>query len=234
VSKIGVNFEEFEKLSVAENAVAMMWFNLYSGFVFKTPRFEIVVDPAAVGEEITKLNPDIIIVSHEHFDHFDKSLVKKLHKGKAIIIAPGHIISELKGEIPEEHLRKVSAEDVVEHEGLKIIACEADHPSPEPLTFIIQSENGVTIYHAIDSRTFDGMKEIGEKYSIDVAIAPIGIAPGTSPREAARAIKMLKPKIAIPHHAKGGFEEFKKIIEKEGIESQVKIIKQGEIYVYEK
>jgi len=234
VSLIGVDFRKFEEMSVTENAVAMMWFNKYSGFVFKTPKFEIVVDPAMVGDEILALNPDVIFISHEHFDHFDKDIVRKLYKDRAVIIAPAHIISELRGVIDEKFLRRVSAGDVVEINGLKIIAQRADHPSPEPLTLLLQTENDIIIYHAIDSRTFNEMAEIGQKYKIDIAILPIGIAPGTSPKEAVRAAKMLKPRIAIPHHAEKGFEKFEQLVKKEKLDIEVKIIKIGEPYVYAK
>lgn len=228
-------FKEISNISLGDNEIALMWFNNYSGFVFKTPETLLIVDPVDLSNEaIDYFSPDIIFISHEHYDHYHKNTVKRLFKNKAKIIAPRHIIRDLKNEVPEEYLHVIRAGDIHKHNDVEIIGFDASHPSPEPLTLVLKTKFGATIYHAIDSATFDKMREIGERYSPDIAIVPIGIAPRTSPKEAARAVSLIKPKIAIPHHATKGFEDFHKVIREKLPNVEVKILKQGEIWVYKK
>ena len=222
-------------MTVEKNSVALMWFNKYSGTIIKSPNVEIVIDPVDISPKgIEVLNPHIIVISHEHYDHFDKKIVMQLQKDKAVIIGPSHVIRELKGSISDEFLKEIHAGEETEINRFKIIAQKADHPSPEPLTFVFITEDGITIYHAIDSRTFDDMKSIGEKYKPDIAIVPIGIAPGTSPEEGARAISLLNPKVAIPHHATKGFEKFMEITKKLVPHVSIKLLETGEIFTYKR
>jgi len=230
-----IDFSPIEKLGVSAGTVAMMWFNKYSGFIFKTPTKEIIVDPVDIQSDARGiLNPDIIFISHEHFDHYDPRVIKDLLRDKTHVLAPPHITRDLSGIIPVDRLHEMKPGDEFKLEDVKIIAEKAQHPSPLPLTMVLFTEDDIRIYHAIDSMTFSDMRNIGEKYGLDIAIVPIGIAPGTSPEEGVRAIELLKPKLAIPHHATGGFEKFEKLIKQKLPGIQVKILKKGEIYTYTK
>jgi L-ascorbate metabolism protein UlaG (beta-lactamase superfamily) len=58
---------------------------------------------------------------------------------------------------------------------------------------------GDTIYHAGDTALFGDMAIIGDE-DLDVAILPIGNTHTMDPADAAKAVKLLQPKIAIPNH----------------------------------
>ncbi|MFQ6135737.1 MAG: MBL fold metallo-hydrolase [Candidatus Hydrothermarchaeales archaeon] len=230
-----VDFEEFNALEVERNSVSLLWFNRYSGIVLKTPSKTVVVDPTELsGEKAATLEPDLMVVSHEHYDHFDRKVLKIVQAGKAVVIAPEHVIEALKGEISGENLKSIKAGGEIEVGGVRINAEKAVHPSREPLSFAITSEDGIVIYHAIDSQTFEGMREIGERHRPDIAIVPIGIAPGTSPENGAKAVGLIKPKVAIPYHSDKGFEEFQRKVREKLPETEVAILKRGEIYTYRK
>ena len=92
-----------------------------------------------------------------------------------------------------------------------VIAVHAAHtrrrwvltPPTEPLGFIIQGSS--TVYFAGDTALFDGMEDLHER--IDVALLPIetwGVRPPEgrhlSPRTAAGALALLRPRIAVPIH----------------------------------
>jgi L-ascorbate metabolism protein UlaG (beta-lactamase superfamily) len=220
-------FDRFNALEVKKNSISLMWFNRYSGTAIKTPGKSIVIDPTEI--EAENLKVDILIVSHEHFDHLDKGIVGKMQSH--ILIGPSNVIGELKG--TGKNLRPIKLGEEIDIEGVKITGEKGMHPCIEPLSFVIKSEDGIVLYHAIDNQTFEGMKEIGEKYEPDIAIVPIGIAPGTSPGKGAEAIKLLKPKIAIPHHSERGFEEFERKVKESNL-AEVIILKRGEIYTYSK
>jgi L-ascorbate metabolism protein UlaG (beta-lactamase superfamily) len=67
--------------------------------------------------------------------------------------------------------------------------------------------DGRTIFHCGDSAYFDGFKEIGERYPVDVALLPIGgyDAPTgrevhMNPEQAVQAFKELNAKTLVPMH----------------------------------
>ena len=104
----------------------------------------------------------------------------------------------------------------------------------EPCGFVLTLEDGTRIYHAGDTGVFSDMALIGELYAPDVALLPIGDLFTMSPREAAVAARMLKPKFILPSHY-GTFpaltgtpemlvDEMKKL----GVKSEVVALKPGE------
>lgn len=64
--------------------------------------------------------------------------------------------------------------------------------------FVIES--GRTVYHAGDTALFGDMALIGEMHQLDVALLPIGGYFTMDSIHAAKAVELLKPKIAIPMH----------------------------------
>lgn len=215
-----IGFDEFNELAVAENTFSLMWFNDYSGTAIKTHEKTIVIDPVDI---VKGPRPDMILISHSHFDHYDARVVETLRQKETVIIASK--------EVRIEGAKSIGVGDVIQEDGIRIFAEKSVHPGEMPLTFVLELGNSV-IYHAIDSQTFDGMREIGEKYKPDVAIVPIGIAPSTSPDAGARAVQLIRPKVAIPHHAKRGFEEFESKVGELAPETKVVVLRKGEIYTY--
>jgi L-ascorbate metabolism protein UlaG (beta-lactamase superfamily) len=59
---------------------------------------------------------------------------------------------------------------------------------------------GPSIYHAGDTTVFGDMKLIGELYSPDLALLPIGDYYTMGPREAALAVRLLGVHHVIPMH----------------------------------
>jgi len=70
----------------------------------------------------------------------------------------------------------------------------------EACGYVMEFENGVKIYHAGDTNVFGDMHIIHELYQSEIAMLPIGDLFTMSPREAAYAAKLLKPKVIIPMH----------------------------------
>ncbi len=94
--------------------------------------------------------------------------------------------------------------------------------SGNPNGFILQKESK-TFYHAGDTSFFSGMKNLGEKFAIDVAFLPIGDRFTMGIDEAVHAAKALHPKTVIPIHydtfpmIQANANEFKSKIEALGI-----------------
>ena len=70
----------------------------------------------------------------------------------------------------------------------------------EPCGYVLALEDGTRIFHAGDTGIHAEMALIGELYSPEIALLPIGDLFTMSPREAAVAARMLKPKYIVPMH----------------------------------
>jgi L-ascorbate metabolism protein UlaG (beta-lactamase superfamily) len=153
--------------------------------------------------------PDLILVSHEHFDHSDVSrFVSK-------IVCPPNM--DCKNSI------KMKIGDIKEIEGVKIVMVESSHHQSEYATGFIIEWEGKRLYHPGDTYV-DAIKNRG---NIDVFFVPIGGFYTMNIDEAIQALKIVKPKLAIPMHfntfekIKANPEEFKEKAEKLGFNVKV-------------
>ena len=169
---------------------------------------------------------DLILVTHGHFDHArDLPELAKLTGAKVVgiweyalnlvalgvldgeqVITPstgGPITPLGKGikiaMVPAEHSASIDLEILdlkkADHESSKFL------PGGMAVGFVVELENGFSIYHAGDTGAFGDMELIREFYKPDLAMVPIGGHFTMDPMQAAYALKnLLKPKYAIPIH----------------------------------
>jgi L-ascorbate metabolism protein UlaG (beta-lactamase superfamily) len=145
-----------------------------------------------------------------------------MNKGGTISPFPGVKISAVRAEHSSTYVFRNPQTDKDE-----------SHPGGEPMGFIIQLENGFTIYHAGDTDLFTDMGLIQKRYHPDLVLLPIGGNFTMDPKGAAMAVNdYLKPKFAIPMHYKtnplniGTPEEFISALGK--TKTQVKVMKPGD------
>ena len=133
---------------------------------------------------VEELNPDIILLTHGHSDHFGDSL--EISNNTNAPIACIHEISLFLAK--QGHSSDI---DVVE----EMV------PGGTPASFLITFEDGTKIFHAGDTGLFGDMKTIiGDIYKPDIVLLPIGDKFTMGPFEAALASMWLNPKIVIPMH----------------------------------
>jgi L-ascorbate metabolism protein UlaG (beta-lactamase superfamily) len=220
-------------LLIPKGKVALALFNEYSGTIVKTPGLTIVFDPVGIGlGEL--LRTDLIIVTHEHYDHLDGRLVTSLQaRDGAFLATTPFVAKQLRG-IPGDRLRAMKPGEELAFRGLRLNAEVSDHPGNQPLTFFLTTEDGIKIYHSSDSRPYLGMRSLGDKYKPDIALCTVGIAPGTSPRSGAEVAKLIRPKVAIPYHTddERALEEFVRIMAEQVPMVRTKILKRFEVFVY--
>ena len=164
----------------------------------------------ACPKEAKKLDRvDTILITHGHGDHIGDvlSLAKKFKpqivaiyetagwlesKGVKNVTGMGKSGTFKAGEIEVTMVHAIHSNSI--QDGDKIIY------GGEPAGYIVRLPGGLTIYHAGDTAVFGDMKIIGELYSPEVAMLPIGDFYTMGPREAALAIRLLNVKHVIPMH----------------------------------
>jgi len=224
-----------ETIKPEKGEIAFLWFNNYSGVVVKTPGKTLVVDPADVDPKIfTSL--DAVLITHEHYDHLDQAVVRELQKRTGcVVVADPTSSRRLRSVVSPDKLREVNVGDEVEIDGVKVKVEKCNHPpAATPVTFLITSEDGVTVYHTADSLPFPEMKLIGEENKPDLVFCTVGIAPGASPRSGVEIAKIIQPKVAIPYHttSKGDMNRFAETLAKGAPEVRCMIIERGKPYKY--
>ena len=150
---------------------------------------------------------DLVLVSHDHFDHVTSAAVICKNTG-ALLGGPDETMKRI---MKEEGL---TVHQVVNNGSgyivgggttlpwVKVISTPAHHTSNTsmPVGTIVKASDGTTIYHAGDTSLTAEMEIYARLYPLDVAILPIyGIATMDS-LQATEAVRLMKPKKVLPIH----------------------------------
>jgi len=223
-----------ESLSLKKGEVAFLWFNNYSGVVIRTPTKTFVVDPADVDPKIFK-TVDALLITHEHHDHFDESMVKEIYRRtQCTVIADFTSAGILKDVLPLGKLHEMRVGKEVKFDNVTVRAEAFKHPATTPVSYLITSEDGVKVYHTGDSLPYPDMKQIGERSPPDVVFCTVGApAPGASPQTGLEIVKMVKPKVAVPYHAPAAErKKFAELVAKETPNVKCMLIERNKPYKY--
>ncbi|HTS12173.1 MAG TPA: metal-dependent hydrolase [Candidatus Limnocylindrales bacterium] len=152
---------------------------------------------------------DIMLITHGHFDHIADAVdLGKKFKPQIVAIAETAGWLGSKGVENANGMNKGGTQKVGELEVTMVHAVhscgiqDGDHIvyGGEACGYIVRLPGGFTLYHAGDTAVFSDMKLIGELYSPDLALLPIGDFYTMGPREAALAIRLLGVHHIIPMH----------------------------------
>lgn len=228
------NLMSLESLTLKKGEIAFLWFNRFSGITVKTPSKTLIFDPTDV-EPGTFKKVDAILITHDHPDHLDASLVRDIHeRTRCFVIADSTSAGILRGAVAPDKLREVRVGSELKIDNVAVRAKGFNHPAATPVSFLVTTEDGIKVYHTGDTLPFPEMKRFGEQSPLDIVFCTVGIpAPGASPETGVEIVKMVKPKVAVPYHApKADSIRFAELLSKEVPEVRCMIIKPGEPYKY--
>jgi L-ascorbate metabolism protein UlaG (beta-lactamase superfamily) len=197
------------------NGIKLTWLG-HATFRITTPGGKtLLVDPWVMGnpmcpkEERDVKSVDVMLCTHGHFDHIGDAVEIAKNCKPIVVSIPelGHWL-EKKGVKQVSAMNKGGTQTVGD---IKVTMVHADHScgitdgdqivyGGEACGYVIEFSNGVKIYHAGDTNVFGDMAIIRDLYVPDIAMIPIGDHYTMSPREAAYACSLLKPKTIIPMH----------------------------------
>ncbi len=164
----------------------------------------IYVDPFQVKD---RDQAEILLLTHEHFDHFSPEDFEKVLTPQTIIVASVRCKDQLKNVKSKAiHFLEPGQKTAVDGVEIEAVAAYNINKFSEPgksfhpqggggCGFVIQM-NGVRVYHAGDTDCIPEMSSI----RCDIALLPVSGTYVMTAEEAVEAARATHPKIAIPMH----------------------------------
>ncbi|HTA96597.1 MAG TPA: MBL fold metallo-hydrolase [Solirubrobacteraceae bacterium] len=151
--------------------------------------------------------PDAVLISHLHHDHLDLTSLRRLGRDTRLIVPSGAGVW-LAGK-GFTNVSEVDVGDTLKVAELEITVVAAHHnggrlggPQAKALGYLVAGRH--VVYFAGDTEMFAGMGSFSP--APDVALLPVAgwgpkLGPGhMDPLQAAHAVELLEPRLAIPIH----------------------------------
>ncbi|BCB95511.1 metal-dependent hydrolase [Dissulfurispira thermophila] len=180
----------------------------------------IFTDPFKIKK---KDSADIILITHEHYDHCSPEDVKKIQGPNTVIVTTGDCAKKISGNI-----KIVRPGDKINVSGIEIEAVPAYntnkqfHTKDKGWVGYIFTANGQRIYIAGDT---DYIPEMKTFKNIDIALLPVSGTYVMTAEEAVQAAITINPRIAIPMHygsIVGDINDAKRF--REGLKGKIEVV----------
>lgn len=242
-------------------ATQLTWYG-HAGFRVVTPNGNVVfIDPwlknpvLKGGEEILKKidRADVICLTHGHFDHVGDAVeIAKRTKAKlcctfdcAVAVRnalgfPGGdddsgYVSHIGGTV-RMFDNEMTARFVPAWHGAAVMPSNDKPPvyGGTPTGVVLSIQNGPAIYHTGDTDLFSDMSLVPLEREIDYMLVCMGDHYTMGPMRAARAVELVKPRVAVPIHygtfpvLTGTPQAFGDELEKRGSRTELRVMNVGE------
>src|SRR3954451_12623152 len=176
----------------------------HSGFRINVGHASVYIDPYRIAADEPKA--DLVLITHQHYDHFSIQDLERLRKDTTQVLAPPAVAERLEGNV-----RSLRPGDVVETDlyGVDVRALPAYNTSkrdgegrpfhPREAGYVGYEVNlrGERLYHAGDT---DVIPEMDWVVGVEVALLPVSGTYVMTALEAAEAARRIQPGTAVPMH----------------------------------
>ncbi len=166
----------------------------------------IYIDPFQIRKSF--FDADIILCTHDHYDHCSIDDIKKVMTAHTTIVCPPDCLSKFKGLLVKEIIPVEPCQEITVN-GINIETIPAYnvtkfrssgipfHPQENYWVGYIVTLGGLRIYHSGDT---DKIPEMSLLHDIDLAFMAVGGTYTMTAQEAVEAVLSFHPKKAIPIH----------------------------------
>ncbi len=187
----------------------------------------ILVDPAPpvggdkpadiTAEYRAVATPDLILVTHEHPDHFNVAILQAVAGADTILVTPRSVAEKLPDDLKAKTTMMANGDSATVKD-VPIVAVPAYNTTEERTKFHPKErDNGYVltlgakrIYIAGDTEETPEMKALTD---VDVAFLPMNVPYTMTIEQAAQAVKDFRPKIVYPYHyGQSDVEAFKTLV----------------------
>jgi len=182
----------------------------------------IYIDPWKI--ETTPRDADVVLITHDHFDHFVVEDIDRVRNANTIVVGPEQLRGKLDGNV-----LIVQRGDTIAAHGTPIQVTPAYNLHPDRQNFhpnqyggvgYIVTLNGKRIYHTGDTDPIPEMKEL----RCDILLVPVSGTYVCTAAEAVEVAQMVKPALAIPMHwdtIVGSWEDANTFKQKAGVPVEI-------------
>jgi len=176
----------------------------HSSLEIKYDGLSIQIDP------VIKLNPQtdyskfpkahVILITHEHFDHFDKDAIATLSNESTQIVLNNRCAEMLGKGIALSNGDKIQLRDDIMLEAVPAYNITPDHQQFHPKgrdNGYVLTIDGLRVYIAGDTEDIDEMRNL---QNIDIAFMPCNQPYTMTPEQLANAARMFMPTVIYPYH----------------------------------
>ena len=185
----------------------------HAGVVLTWNGKRIVADPTAFPPDPMKSGaaefrgaapPDLILITHEHDDHYSVPTLTELVGPNTVIVAPQAVFAKMPPAL-QAKTKVMKNGDKADYAGVPVEAVVEYNVTPERLMFhpkgrdngYVLTMGGKRVYLAGDTEETPELKVLP---NIDVAFIPMNLPYTMTEEAAATWVKDFKPKIVYPYH----------------------------------
>jgi L-ascorbate metabolism protein UlaG (beta-lactamase superfamily) len=218
----------YDKITTTAGDVEMHFIG-HGSLMFKVNGFFIYIDPVkSSGNYDFFPKADVILITHEHYDHLDADLINTLKKKGTFVFCnqnsaktlPWAMVMKEGGrqEVSNVVIEAVPAYNIVNERA----PGQPFHPKGVGLGYIL-TIGGKKIYVAGDTENTSEMKSLK---NIDVAFLPMNLPYTMTPEMVADAARAFKPRILYPYHyGETNTEDIIRLLKDTNIEVRIRNLK---------
>ncbi len=192
----------FDKIQTEAGNVEMHFIG-HGSLMFKVNGFVIHIDPVkSAGDYRFLPKADLILVTHEHYDHLDVELINELKKEETLVFTNEKATGKIGWAMPVKPGDRQEVKEVVFEavHAYNIVNMRSPgqpfHPRGSGIGYIL-TIGGKRFYIAGDTENTPEMKDLKD---IEVAFLPMNLPYTMTPAMVADAVRAFKPRILYPYH----------------------------------